>query len=417
VGAGGGLASLGELQSAATKRECTMMITATEGRQMRRTSSADGTIIVLRAATAYGSVGRGGELGYDGLRVCTPSGWPEYRTISAHAPSQIEILTTEPLAVAGFMNLTSRRRGESRFWVDENWLGDLYFPGDRTNELILDPGVHQLHVTAQHHGYRHTIWGLRPVEFRNHPRDVATPENTAVVAIAAYERSVGRNVCQFLTASARRNGVYLHFRGLGEPYDHFESKIVKLHGWIDELPERFSYVLYVDARDVIFLRDLDVCCRALNQCGRPILIGAERWCWPVGDAGWRDGFPTHATNRRWPNAGVFMGRRRELNQALSLLRGLSEKENFPAYAKRRDDQFLWQWAWLHGLASIAVDYECSLVANINTHDTQLGERNSDFAFTSGLVVRDSGARPALAHFSGGVADEVMHMWAGFLGVV
>jgi hypothetical protein len=46
----------------------------------------------VRGKTGYGAIGRDGELGYDSLRVLFPSAWPRCETVSAHAPSVLEIL-------------------------------------------------------------------------------------------------------------------------------------------------------------------------------------------------------------------------------------------------------------------------------------------------------------------------------------
>lgn len=372
----------------------------------------------VRGQTGRGSIGIGGELGYEGLRVTLLSGWPCYETISAHAPSELEIVTTKPFALMGFMDITSKFRGECRFWVDENWLGDIFYPGNRTPEIVLDAGRHRLDVTALDKDNRHSVWGLRPVSVPDSNSECATPENTAVVVISAYaERCHGRHACQFLTASARRHDIYLHVRGIGEKYDHVQCKIIRLCQWIEELPDRYRSILYVDARDSIFLRDLGACCAAFNRCGQPILMGTERNCHPVSDADWRESFPRHPSNRRWPNSGVFFGRRRELVSALKLLRRLSEQESFPAYVTYRSDQFIWQWAWRQNLLPIAFDFDCDLVTNVFAQDTRISSDNPDFIFGPELIVRDSGARPAIAHFNGLGADSDLQAWASFFRAV
>jgi hypothetical protein len=155
-------------------------------------------------------------MGHEGLRVTLPNDWPCYETISADAPSELEIVTIKPVALTGFLDVAGEISGECRFWVDDNWLGDVSYPGHRTPEIILDAGRHRLDVTAADGACRHSAWGLRPASITCSDSDEATPDNAAVVVILGYERHQGREVCRLLLASARRQGIYLHVRRIGE---------------------------------------------------------------------------------------------------------------------------------------------------------------------------------------------------------
>ena len=56
-------------------------------------------LVEVRGQTGRGSIGMGGKLGYEGLRVTLPAEWPPYGTISAHAPSELEIVAIKPFAL------------------------------------------------------------------------------------------------------------------------------------------------------------------------------------------------------------------------------------------------------------------------------------------------------------------------------
>ena len=370
--------------------------------------------VVVSGKTAHGLSSRSG---FASLRTSVPAGWTDCETILVPAPSEVDVVTTRPVALMGFLAGSTKSSGECRFWIDENWLGDVLDPARHTPEIVLDAGQHRLDVTTSEKDGLHSAWRLRLATIPDSNPDEASPANTAVVVISGYERRHGRNVCRFLTASARRQGIYLHVRGIGENYGHVPCKIVKLRRWIEELPAHYRNVLYLDARDSFFLRGLGACCSALNRCGAPILMGTERNCWPVSDAGWRESFPQQASNRRWPNSGVFIGRRRELLAALKVLGELAESNSFPPYVTYWDDQFLWQWAWMRKLLPIAFDLDCNLVTNTFAQDTRIYEANPDFVFGPELVVRDSGARPAIAHFNGSRDNSDMAAWAGFFRAV
>ena len=367
---------------------------------------------------AYGSIGLEGSLGYDGLKLTLPPRLSNYEAISAHAPSVLEITLDEPIALVGYLDISSKFRGECRFWVDENWLGDAFFAGQQTREIVLEPGSHRLEITANDKNNRHTVWGVCPATLPKITTTEATPENTAVVTISCYERYRGLKVCHCLTASAAKRGIYLHIRGIGERYQHLQSKVIRLREWLDDLPNRYSYVLYLDGRDTFFLRDLAACCDALNGCGKPILMGMTGHCVPLRRVTeWTEKFPPHTSNRRWPNAGVFMGRRHELTESLAVLADLSKPGNTPYHRFRDDDQHLWQYAWLNGLVPLAPDYECNLVLNINTHDNKIWDGNKDFSFEPELVVRWSGARPVIVHAPGPGKEGDMFKWAGFFHAI
>ena len=376
-------------------------------------------VACMSGHTGYGSIGLNGSLGYDGLKVTLPPGLSDYRTISAHAPSVLEITLAQPISLVGFLDASSKHRGKCRFWVDENWLGDAFCAGQQTREIVLGLGLHRLEITANDKTNRHTVWGMRPAalpEIRT--AAAATPENTAVVTISCYERYRGLKMCRCLTASAAKQGIYLHVRGIGERYQHFQSKVIRLRRWLEELPRRYSHVLYLDGIDTFFLRDLAACCEALNRCGKPILMGMEGHCFPLMNVTkWTAKFPPHRSNLRWPNAGVFMGRRNALTESLAVLAELSKPGNTPYYRVREDDQHLWHYAWLNGLVPLAPDYDCNLVLNINTHDNRIWDGNRHFSFEPELVVRWSGARPAIVHSPGADWEGNLFKWAGFFHAI
>jgi hypothetical protein len=147
-------------------------------------------------------------------------------------------------------------------------------------------------------------------------------------------------------------------------------------------------------------------------------MGIEGHCFPLMKVNeWTEKFPPHPSNRRWPNAGVFMGLRDALTESLAVFAELSKPGNTPYHRVREDDQHLWQHAWLNGFVPLAPDYECNLVLNINTHDNRIWDGNRHFSFEPELVVRWSGARPAIIHSPGADEEGNLFKWATFFRAV
>ena len=120
------------------------------------------------------------------------------------------------------------------------------------------------------------------------------------------------------------------FAALASTTNIFQSKVIRLRRWLEELPDRYSHVLYLNGIDTFFLRNLTACCEALNRCGKPILMGMEGHCFPLMRVSkWMERFPAHPSNRRWPNAGVFMGRRNALTESLAVLAEPVEAGQYP----------------------------------------------------------------------------------------
>jgi 4Fe-4S single cluster domain len=251
----------------------------------------------------------------------------------------------------------------------------------------------------------------------------ASPENTAVLVLACYPSSEVKSRVRDLQETAMRSAISLQLRGIGERYNHFHSKINRIRDFISELPERFRYILYLDARDTLLLRPLSYICEVFNQMNSPILVSAEIKPWPVRDLNWVKRFPPDARRWRWLNAGMWMGSRDPLIAALGIMSDLRlqlrlekpSQELMDVWEWRRyaeDDQFLWQVCHLKKKFPLLLDYQCLLFANINGADYRL-ENNRDFGFLpdKGLIrIKFSKSEPAVLHFSGGMNKVAKEAW-------
>ena len=360
------------------------------------------------------------------------SGW---HAISAHADSEVILRTERPAEIFGFLNCSakSERANPVTFWVSRNRIGEAASPGDRTRAIKLPAGEFALAATCRGGGNesRHSVWAFRESQSSGSINGGsggpgAHPDNTALVTIAAYPAHAANQWISRFTTSCIARGCVAQVFGVGEPYGHFHSKVERMRAWIGELPCRYRHVLYVDGRDSVLSRPLEAACDAFNEIKAPIVIGAEAACHPIFEEPWRERFPAKIGNRRWPNAGVWMGERGALVDALEVMIRISQRLEAGAQAagledvwhlreKCRDDQFLWQICYLKKLFPLHLDAECRIAANVSTMDRRL-VGNNDFDFRGGLKVKEPGTAPAVLHFTG-ATDKCLDQWAGYLGLL
>lgn len=255
----------------------------------------------------------------------------------------------------------------------------------------------------------------------------ATVENTAVITLGNYHPNIATLQLAPLLNSAKKHGINVQIVGIGEPYQSFQSKIVSLKKFIDGLPASKQFVLYIDGRDVIVLHPLATICNKFNDLGYEIVISAEHQCYPVKDQDWVDLFPCWGCGRDFPNAGIWMGERNALSRAFDILLKMKEKlkattsppefKNIWEYRVfARDDQFLWQLAFITNAFNVRLDWRGELSVNVNGTDRKL-EDNNDFDFKECEVrVKATNAFPSLIHFSGKARDRHLEKWARFLNV-
>jgi hypothetical protein len=393
----------------------------------------------LRGHVGHGSIGVGPVLGFhDGLinqPLCRKS-LKGFVTISAHAPSMLRLTLERPARAFGFVNAgaTFDQRNPVEFWANYNYVGTARGPCDCTDELRLEAGDCCLAAVAAGRSAQsgHSVWALAPasaVELAPATTQ-ATAANTAVLTIAAFPAQQIPRQMAHLAYSARKHGTELHVRGVDEKYSHVESKVRRVRQWIGELPDRYEHVLYVDCTDTIFARPLSDACAIFNDMGSPIAIGAETMCYPVDDLAWRDRFPPHSHNQRWLNAGMWMGQRAALLNALDTMIELHKSLKQPApptgfadlWTWREwldDDQFLWQIALLKNLFPLCLDRDSRLFLNVGTLDRRLtGNVDCELDPSSGRVsVKWSGGQPAILHFSAEANYHCKQQWAGYLGLL
>lgn len=246
----------------------------------------------------------------------------------------------------------------------------------------------------------------------------ATPENTAVVCLLNYRNEEVPATYGFFYESAMRAGIKVEVFGRGEVYgpsgprpgsphwpfhNSYEAKILRLSKHIESLPANARYVLYVDARDTMFLRPLKDICDTYNHIGWPIVFGATAKNNPHHDPAWLERFKKHKSGFNYLNAGMFMAERIALEDAFTRLADMHdriERDEIDSSAKflAVNDQHVWQAAYVEGELPIRLDHKQELF--LNAHQTQYEDYDYSLSSQKSPIVMRNGSKPSVIHFPG-----------------
>jgi hypothetical protein len=149
------------------------------------------------------------------------------------------------------------------------------------------------------------------------------------------------NADPLLVESAERNGITLksytpHWRG------HVDGKLREGVKFLSAQPE--PYAMFVDGYDSLILKPEAEILARLAALGSPLLIAAERTCWPDEEVA--DQYPD-VPAPRFLNSGGYIGTRAEM---------LTAMHTAILWASGEDDQRAWTRAYLGGALNIQIDH-------------------------------------------------------------
>lgn len=138
-----------------------------------------------------------------------------------------------------------------------------------------------------------------------------TKNNTLFVTVAAWPDWEEKT--KVIRASAKKCGVPLQLIDKGEPWiDYYHNKIVRLRRWLREnRPPAARYMVFVDARDVVFVKNVSKIVRLLNKlnpdkvtynCDEPMTT------WPVVAKWFAHRISLKYGTGGMANSGVYFGR-------------------------------------------------------------------------------------------------------------
>lgn len=258
-------------------------------------------------------------------------------------------------------------------------------------------------------------------EMHVHEEAPATCGRDGIVALT-YASHHGRDdrFCRALE-SAVRNGIDLEVLGWGVPWEGLSQKLAAALDAVRRLPPD-CVVLFSDAYDVLYARDLASVAVDFRALGRPLVFSAECGCWPhvLRDRGrtCRDKFPPSPTPYRYLNSGGWIG---TAAAASTFLRRLVDDA---AAATQQDfhklnDQELAADLYLRGDVDLALDFYATIFQPTHAVRDDTAVPDCDpvphLAPHRGIlrnVLTDT--LPAVYHFNGGGKDHHLrlegHMW-------
>jgi hypothetical protein len=203
----------------------------------------------------FGKIGLDGMLGYHNGQVFLPPQYHHWKTISAHAPSRIQININKPMEICGGLDGSTERlfRGNPvTFYVNEWRIGECIGAWDVTRSLILPPGEYLLSVDLS--GKKdscHSLWIGRSID-----KEIATPENSVFLSVDTH--GAQSSYSAIMRNTATKNGISIVFLDEGESWKGFyHHKIEKMERTLQKYQEegkQFAFI--VDARDIAFVDPL-----------------------------------------------------------------------------------------------------------------------------------------------------------------
>ncbi|MEO6476156.1 glycosyltransferase domain-containing protein [Luteolibacter sp.] len=330
----------------------------------------------------------------------------------------------ESAAIQGFLAGSSNldRFNPVMFSVNHNFLGVGYGPMDSTTELVLPAGRHVLRCHCRLAPlWRHSAWGLKRQAIDYKPQ-------LAVMTVGRYPiKELDWKISDF-TRSLTQFGMQAHVCGAGEPtVCWFHDKIADVLASVEALPEHYTHVLFSDATDSFVLGGEETILAEFSKMSTEFVISMERGCWPIPDPEWNESFPHAVDNRRWPNAGGWMGTRSGIIRVLrecvriydevtgsGLTGPLKYWQRYSAYA--HDDQWIMQLAFLARTVPMTPDYDCRIFTNFGTAAKQLIDNPDYEAVGNRIRSKPGNTFPLVIHFSGGAWRECRDQWQALLNL-
>lgn len=190
----------------------------------------------------------------------------------------------------------------------------------------------------------------------------------------------GPDKMHHLVDSCKHFGIEVQTYGEGPWPGYIEGKITRAIPFLESRPEK--YVLFCDASDTMMARDPAGLLNAFHRFHHPLVISAERDCFPLRDLALK--FTPAEGGYSFPNAGGFMGERTAIISALDFMR--------QHYTEGED-----QARWLR----LLVDSPNKIDSCCTIFQTMSGGASSHLRFEDGACYNVcTGARPYFLHFNG-----------------
>lgn len=228
--------------------------------------------------------------------------------------------------------------------------------------------------------------------------------NTQIVTIANRWPTEDFYCYHSLFKSLRGNSILVLGQQPGE-YTGLSDKPRILYNAIKNGEIKSKYIVFVDAFDVVFADKLDNIMGKFNSLECPILIGAEKNCFPQNFQKEYDKLP-HTSSYKYLNSGVIIG---EVEAILTVLEAM-DAPNLPrdyhdpnkGYNHHFNDQAYYMDLYLRQPIPMKLDYDCTIAQNmqdVKEGDFILSQKSS--VIQNGIINMETNSVPSIIHWNGG----------------
>jgi hypothetical protein len=233
----------------------------------------------------------------------------------------------------------------------------------------------------------------------------------ALVTVACYPKGQVKDKVKQLFTSAARLSWFIHAFGANTPFESFyRSKIERLKGWLESLPNIYEYVIFLDAHDTFTLNFTEE--QVYSKLKHPLLISVESGLWPEQSQEWAEPLKKLAikANPKSPlffiNSGMICGKKEVLISSLKEI--IELRQNWLAgqvldwlkpYKRHiSDDQFLWQAYYRAKPEAVTLDLTEEIFCTMPWHRLKGEFNREDIKLCDGKLQTQFNTEPCFVHF-------------------
>lgn len=226
-----------------------------------------------------------------------------------------------------------------------------------------------------------------------------------------------------LFRSAKTYGVPLEVLGIPSadyagpdlPFKGTMDKFVHLNRYLDQqMIADDDLVLFLDAFDTLFLTGPETIVERFLEFNAPIVMGAERHCWPLHSLS--DRYPKAPTSHRYLNSGFFIGYAGEIKQMVKDVLNTKLPKDIQV-KKPNGDQIRVTCYYLdslkNGTSRIVLDHANRLV--LDTTSKMSADEMAIIPSPLRLVVKETGNTPCVFHANGSNMRCYTFVYTSFFG--
>jgi len=163
-------------------------------------------------------------------------------------------------------------------------------------------------------------------------------------------------------------------------------------------------IIFIDAFDVVLVDTVEVIMTKFKSFNSPVVIGAERNCFPQNFCKEYDRLP-YTSSFKYLNSGVIVG---ETEAILTVLEAMDAPnlprdyhDNIKGYNHHFNDQAYYMDLYLRQPVKMQLDYDCTIVQNMQdvTDGDYILSQNST-VIPNGIINMETHSIPSIIHWNG-----------------